>query len=324
MDVPIPEIHPNEVLVQTKACGICGTDIHMMKGWGYKPTLPHIMGHEPAGVVVKAGESVTSVKPGDRVIPNIFQSCGRCRYCLEGRETLCEALEGIIGVQSQGAFAEYFKTVEQNLFILPDEIDFARGCVIADAVVTAVHAIKNANIAIGENVAVIGAGGVGQNVISLARHRGAEVVAIDVDEEKLSFARKAGAGRSILFTAEEMPRVLKDCAVVMDCVGRNITLSKTLEYAGKGARVIIIGYENETVEIKPQLFAQKELLVRGSRSGTKRDTLEAIQYVRSGILKPHVSDCYRLEDINQAMQKVSEGKAMGRVVITFGEGGERL
>ncbi len=315
--LPVPEIESNEVLVKTKACGICGTDIHIMNGWGYLPELPHILGHEPAGIVVKVGDGVRTLKPGDRVIPNIFHSCGSCHYCLQGRETLCDELGGITGVTRSGAFAECFKASEQNLFILPDEIDYAQGCVIADAVVTAVHAVRNADIQSYETVAVIGAGGVGQIVITLAGHQGADVFAFDVNEEKLVMARRLGAQRTVLFGAAEMVEALKQCDVIMECVGRSSTLQTVVEGAKKGARIIVIGYENEAAGIRPQLLAQKELLLMGSRSGTKLDTFEAIRYVQKGILQPYISDYYELKHINQAIRTLADGKAKGRVVITF-------
>lgn len=316
-EVPVPEIEPHEVLVKTMACGICGTDVHIVQGWGYTPSLPHIPGHEPAGIVIRTGSQVRTWKPGDRVIPNIFQSCGRCEFCLRGCETICDNLTGITGVTVQGAFAEYFKAAESQLCMLPDEIDFVQGCVIADAVVTAVHAVKLANVRPLEKVAVFGVGGVGQNVISLAKHRRAFVTAIDVNENKLALAGQLGADRALLLHEQAVVEALKQCNAVFDCVGNKVTLGNILAHAGKGSRTILIGYEKEPVEISPQWFAQKEMLLRGSRSGTIRDTREAIQYVRRGVLSPHISDCFELEHINRAIQLVGGGEAMGRVVIVF-------
>lgn len=109
LDVPIPEIGDDEVLVRTMCCGICGTDLHMVEGFGYVPKLPHIPGHEPSGVVERVGRSVTTFKPGDRVVPHLFLTCGRCRYCLEGRDSMCADLKGIIGVLVDGALAEVSK-----------------------------------------------------------------------------------------------------------------------------------------------------------------------------------------------------------------------
>ncbi len=118
-DVPIPEIGPEEVLVETRCCGICGTDLHILKGFGYVPKLPHILGHEPSGVVAQVGSKVTHLKPGDRVVPHLFFTCGECFYCRAGRDQQCLNLKGLLGVLSPGAFAEYFKTPGINLFPCP-------------------------------------------------------------------------------------------------------------------------------------------------------------------------------------------------------------
>src|SRR5919109_5609733 len=109
-EVPTPSPSPDEVLVRTEACAICGTDLHIADGWGYTPELPFIMGHEAAGVVAEAGANVTDFKVGDRVVPNIFFSCGECSYCRAGRETQCLNLDGILGVlKHPGGYGQYFK-----------------------------------------------------------------------------------------------------------------------------------------------------------------------------------------------------------------------
>lgn len=119
-DFPEPVIGRGEVLVQTRAVGICGTDLHILDGWGYVPDLPHVMGHEPAGTVAAIGEDVQGFKVGDRVVPNIFYACGNCLYCRAGRETLCLNLGGILGVMGHhGAYAQYFKIPGRQLFHLP-------------------------------------------------------------------------------------------------------------------------------------------------------------------------------------------------------------
>src|SRR5947207_14745905 len=114
-DVQMPSIGPDEVLVETRTSGICGTDLHILAGHGYVPALPHILGHEPAGVIVETGRDVTSVKAGDRVVPHLFFSCNSCRYCRSVRTQQCENLRGILGVLCPGAFAEYFKVPAENL-----------------------------------------------------------------------------------------------------------------------------------------------------------------------------------------------------------------
>ena len=123
-EVPAPEIRPDEVLVETRACAICRTDLHISDGLAYVPKLPHIPGHEPAGVVAKVGVNVTNLSVGQRVAPNLFFTCGQCYYCRVGRDTQCTDLKGLLGVSVNGAFAEYFVALAGTLFVLPDNISF--------------------------------------------------------------------------------------------------------------------------------------------------------------------------------------------------------
>src|SRR5947209_20200235 len=108
-EAPAPVIDANEVLIETRTSGICGTDLHILAGHGYVPSLPHILGHEPAGVVLETGSQVKNVQAGDRVVPHLFFTCNSCRYCRTGRHQQCEHLGGILGVLMPGAFASMFK-----------------------------------------------------------------------------------------------------------------------------------------------------------------------------------------------------------------------
>ena len=120
--------------------------------------LPHILGHEPAGVIAQVGSKVTHLRPGDRVVPHLFFTCGSCYFCRVGRDQQCSNLKGILGVLSPGAFAEYFKAPAANLFVLPDKVPFDVGGLVADAVVTSVHAVKRANLRLQDTAVVIGDG----------------------------------------------------------------------------------------------------------------------------------------------------------------------
>jgi D-arabinose 1-dehydrogenase-like Zn-dependent alcohol dehydrogenase len=175
-DRPIPRIGPHEVLIQTKACGICGTDLHILDGHGYVPQLPHILGHEPAGVIAEIGSEVMGLNPGDRVVPHLFITCNQCYFCRTGRQQQCANLSGIIGVLVDGAFAEYFKAPATNFFRLPDTIPFDMGGLAADAVITSVHAFRRSGLAIGESAAIIGVGGIGQVLVQILKRAGVHVL----------------------------------------------------------------------------------------------------------------------------------------------------
>jgi len=168
--VPIPEIGPEEVLVDVKACGICGSDIHIVyEGVTPTPYTPITLGHEPSGVIEKVGSEVTDWKTGDRVTINPFLTCGKCINCLSGNSQICLSRR-VIGIHAEGGLAEFLRVPAKNLVRLPQPIPFDQGAIIADAVATPFHAItKRGNIRAGEKMAVFGCGGLGIHAVQIAR-----------------------------------------------------------------------------------------------------------------------------------------------------------
>ncbi len=322
-ELPMPEAGPGEVLVRTKACGICATDLHILAGWGYQPRLPFVMGHEPAGVVAAVGAGVTGFAPGDRVVPNIFYTCGNCRYCRTNRETLCTNLGGILGVlDHHGAYADYFKVPARQLFHLPAHIPFADGAVIADAVVCAMHALKQrARLYPGDWVLVIGVGGVGLSVLQAARVAGAHVIATDISAAKVAQAGQMGATALLLADVQEVVEQIKALTggegvdVVFDCHGSEQTIAHGVKALRKNGRLVIIGYTQETWPLAPQWLSRFELEIVGSRSGGRQDTVDAIDLVAGSQWQSIVSDYFSLEQINEALALLKSGKALGRIVI---------
>lgn len=323
-DVPIPEIGPEEVLVETRCCGICGTDLHILKGFGYVPKLPHILGHEPAGVVAKVGSKVTHLRPGDHVVPHLFFTCGECYYCRAERDQQCLNLKGLLGVLSPGAFAEYFKAPGANLFPLSEKVPFDVGGLVADAVVTAVHAVGRSGLQAGETAVVLGAGGIGQVLIQLLRSRGIRVVAVSRSDAKLALARECGAHLVLRSGEPETASTLREftgtggAQCVFDCVGSAQTLRDSADYVIRCGRIIVIGEERDDTPINTTEIAQRELEIIGSRNGTRRDTVEAIKLLEAGVVNPPIAQRFRLEEINEAYDAVRHG-ASGRVVVVVKE-----
>src|SRR5437868_284493 len=194
-NIPVPEIDADEVLVQVKAVGLCGSDVHIVYE-GVTPTAfkPITLGHEPAGVVARVGSKVQGWTPGDRVsvLPLLF--CGTCPRCLRGQSQVCEQRR-VIGIQAEGALAEYLKVPAKNLVRLPDNVPFSVGAIITDAVATPFHAlIDRAALKSGESIAIFGLGGLGLHAVQIAKLAGARsVIGVDVRPEQLERARQAGA-----------------------------------------------------------------------------------------------------------------------------------
>ena len=323
-DVPIPEPGYGEVLVRTKACGICGTDLHIIDGSGYKPKLPHVLGHEPSGVVEKLGEGTHRLKVGERVIPNIFFTCGECFYCRTNRETLCVNFRGALGVGIPGGYAEFFLAPERNLFTLPPNIPFPEGGVIADAVVTAVHAVRRrAMVKAGDKVLVIGLGGVGQSIIQVAKESGATVIATGRREVRLRQAKAMGSDHLVNSSSQDVGEATKSLTegsgadIVIDNVGSRETVAQSISAVKKGGRIVMIGESDDTIPLSTFQLCTNEFEIIGSRSGGRQDTIEAIQLVASGIVTPYVSDKFPLEEVNEAFKKIQESQVLGRAVVSF-------
>ncbi len=322
-DVPVPGISGDEVLVETKFCGICGTDLHIVEGKGYVPKLPHILGHEPSGVVAKVGAGVTGLKPGDRVVPYLFITCGRCWYCRSGRDSMCADLGGIIGVTTNGAFAQMFKAPARNLFVLPESVPFDLGALAADAVITSVHAVYDrGGLGTASSAAVVGAGGVGQVVIQLLKHLNKRVIAVSRSESKLAVARSIGADAAWRAGDPSIGGLSRGVSpdgidVVFDCVGSDESMKDALAMVRRCGRIVIVGEEEARLPADTTAIAQRELEVVGSRNGSRMNMQAALELLGRGVVRPVISEVFALEDANRALGRVARG-ASGRVVLKLG------
>jgi len=197
-EVETPKINQDEILVKIKACGVCNTDLHYIDHG--VPTFkkpPMILGHEPSGVVAEVGSEVKNFKEGDLVlIPPVF-SCGYCPNCRLGRENICFNML-MLGNHIDGAYAEYTKAPAKDCQHLPEDFPLEESSIIADAISTPYHAVKNrAQVKPGDSVIVFGCGGVGINVVQMAAASGGSVIAVDIVDKKLEIAKQLGAQHTI-------------------------------------------------------------------------------------------------------------------------------
>ncbi len=322
-DVPVPTIMPDEVLVETRTCGICRTDLHIQSGLAYIPHLPHIPGHEPAGVVAAVGANVKDFSVGQRVVPHLFVSGGECCYSRTGRHAQTMNLQGIIGVTMPGAFAEYFKAPARNLLHMPDSVPFDVGGLTSCAVITAVHAYRKMKLQAGDVAVVVGAGGIGQIMIQILRHAGIRVVAASRSKESLELARKNGATLCVQLdspTAAEQVRAFAGpqtdgAHCVIDMVGLASTMKASADFVMRCGQIIVIGEETDFPPIDTIHIAQRELEIIGSRNGGFQDAADSLKMMSDGIITPPIAEHFPLERINDAMGLLRSGKAHGRIVI---------
>src|SRR5258705_1405007 len=194
-DMPMPQAGPADVLVRVHACGIGLTVVNLLATPGRVTSYPRIPGHEIAGDVVGIGAAVRSIKVGQRVTNHFYLTCGQCKQCRAGRETLCLNQRGNIGAAIDGGYAEYIALPERNIVSIPDSVSYVDAAVASDAIATPYHAgQKEARLVPGDSVLIVGAGGgVGIHMVQMAKLCGARVLAADIGDDKLALAKSMGA-----------------------------------------------------------------------------------------------------------------------------------
>ena len=322
-ELPAPQPGPGEVLLRVRACGIDGTDLKLLDGFGYVPELPFVMGHEIAGEVIECGADVTGFSVGDRVVVYNFVTCGSCVYCRSFRDQLCLDMRGIVGILDvPGGYAETVCLPAQQLIGLPDGVTFADGATCCDAGMTALHAVDRADVSIGDRVLVIGVGGVGSIVTQILAASGVEVIAVDADAGKESWARAQGAATFLSASAAELVDELlrrsggMGVDRVIDVVGLEDTMRAGFAALRRGGRMVIVGYTPEALPLPGKELAQNEKEVIGARAGRRDDLRRCLALYRTGKLRSIVRASYPLQQVNEALDEL-RGGVIGRIVLTF-------
>jgi len=326
--VPIPNPGPNDVLVKVRACGVGGTVSNFMMGEMSRDPklLPKIPGDEIAGEVAEIGSQVQDFKVGDRAIVYLFVTCGKCKFCLGGRNDLCMNFGGWIGRHRNGGYAEYALVPGGNLFRLADEIPFVEATTISTAVASAVHALKSrAQVMLDDDVMIVGAaGGVGVHVVQLAKVLGGRVFAVDIDDEKLRRLKEYGADFLINASTTDVPEQVKKLTdgkgvhVAVDFVGTSKSLTDSLSSLGRGARLVNLAtHPGVKFEVTASQLVLNETIITGSRYTTKHEFLEAMELVKTSRVKPVVGKTSGLEDVERLHVMIAENKLFGRAALVL-------
>jgi len=288
-NVPEPELASHDILIQVKACGICGSDVHGYDGSTGRRIPPIIMGHEAAGVISKVGPDVRSFKVGDRVTFDSTVSCGHCAYCLVGEVNLCDNRQ-VLGVscgdyRRNGAFAEYVAVPEHIVYSLPDSFEYEKAALI-EAVSIAVHAAKITNIEQGSTCVIIGAGMIGLLAVQAFKHFGCmKVFAVDLEQSKLDTAKKLGADDTFLATDPYLFAKLNAAAggrgidIAAEVVGAQKSITTAIEAVRRGGKVTLIGNLSPKVEIPLQTVVTRQISLLGScaSAGEYRECIELME-----------------------------------------------
>ncbi|MEM4288046.1 MAG: zinc-binding dehydrogenase [Candidatus Caldarchaeum sp.] len=322
VDVDAPKPGYGEVLVKVAACGVCATDLHYLHGVPTFKKPPLILGHEISGTVAEVGEGVRGFSVGDWVLVPPVLSCGVCSRCLEGRDNICESMQ-MVGNHVDGGFAEYVKAPARNLVRLPESLPLKESSIISDAVSTPYHAVKNRGaVRGGEWVAVIGCGGVGINAVQIASALGGLVIAVDIDDRKLQLAKQLGAVETINTREAELGKAVQKIVgggvdVAFEVVGKPATLEQALSIVRPGGRLVVVGYSAENWSMRVSRLMFREIAVVGSLGCRLAEYPSIVNMVRTGKIKlePVISDRLRLEDVNEGLKRLEEGKVVGRQIV---------
>ena len=321
-EVPVRKLKDNEVKIQVKYCGICGTDIHIFHGDGgcCDVTPPLVPGHEFSGVVAEVGAGVKTVKVGDRVTGDPNDMCGECYFCKNGMQHFCKNNIGI-GTTVDGGFAEYVIMREKQVYKVSDELSFIEAA-MAEPISCCLHGIDLCNIKAGDTVLVMGGGPIGMIMMQLAKNAGAsKVIMSEPVEEKREQALKLGATKTIDPLHEDVEAVLAEYCenvnVVIECVGNVHTQADAVRFAGKGATIMYFGLAapEESFPIRPDDIFKKELHITSSYINPYSFE-RAIQILESGTveLESLITNVVPLDEIADVFTK-PEYRRTGKVMI---------
>ncbi|MGV9309678.1 NAD(P)-dependent alcohol dehydrogenase [Nonomuraea sp. NPDC003727] len=323
-DVPDPEISgPLDVLVEIGGTGLCRTDLHIVEGqWAEKSgvALPYTIGHENAGWVRDVGSAVTGVQPGDAVILHPLVSCGLCRACRAGDDVHC-ANAKFPGIDTDGGMAEFLLTNARSVVKLDPSMEPADVAALADAGLTAYHAVRKALPLLypGTQVVVIGAGGLGHiGVQCLTAMASAEIIVVDRSQAALELAKGLGATHTVPADGSQLNAVTdltggRGAHVVLDFVGEGGTEAEGVAMLRRAGSYFVIGYGGR-VEIPTIDIISNEINVIGNLVGSYNDLDELMALTAQGKVHLHTRK-YPLEAVNEAMDDLDSGRLQGRGIL---------
>lgn len=325
LEVPVPEIGPDQVLVRSTLTGICGSDTHALAGGHPFLYPPYVPGHEAVGVVSQTGSNVTGLPTGTRVLLKPNLACGDCDNCRAGRTNACQNLAWIGCDPSgahPGAMADYFVAPAANLFVLPDGVSDAAG-VLVECLATPVHAVAMAGDLTGQRVLVIGAGTIGVLTVIAARHAGAsDIVCVDLEQWKLDRAQQQGASGGVLATEDDVVDRVQGTLggaadAVFDCVAHSSTVKQGMAALRRAGSLFIVGVPPAPFEVDLPVVQDWEIRLQGSAAYTARDIETALAIAAAGGIPVDaiVTEQYDLADAAAAFHSAS-ANASGKVLVS--------
>lgn len=315
-EVDKPTLQDNEVVIQTRRIGVCGSDIHVFHGLHPYTSYPVVQGHEVSGIVAEVGSQVEGLAPGDKVTFTPQVTCGKCYPCTHGMYHICESLK-VMGFQTGGAAQEYVAIDADKVLKVPENVTLDQAAMV-EPISVAVRALSRAGEDIqGKNVLVLGAGTIGNLVAQVAKAYGAKAVMItDLSDYKLDKAKECGIDFVVSPDKEDLSEaILRDCGpdradLILECVGVQETVTQAIENARKGTTIVVVGVFSEKLEVDLGLVQDRELSLVGTLMYQKQDYQRAIELVASGRLSLDAMITHRFpfEQYLDAYQTIEEAK----------------
>jgi L-iditol 2-dehydrogenase len=324
-NVSISEIGPEEVLVQVKACALCGSDLHAYLGKHPKIVFPIILGHEFAGVICQKGKNVSGWEIGQRVCASPTLPCGKCDPCRQGKTNICVEARSI-GFNVDGAYSQYVIIPQQNLYFLPDSVSFDEASMIQTLTVAYNGVKRRGEIKIQDQVLIFGCGPIGLCALVAAKASGAKVVMVDTLDYRLSIAKTMGADEAFNSAKVDIVKSTLDLTrgrgidKVIEAVGgeQDITLGQTTQVVKRGGLIVLIGtFSMNKATLRITEFKARELELRGSQGGPGA-WQECIDLVASRRLRlePLISHRLSLQEVEKGLQLMrSKTENVMKVII---------
>lgn len=321
-NVKTPEIGPNEILVRVKACGVNRLDLLLRNGDISDAPLPHICGSEVAGIIEKTGSKVSPRKVGDKVVIAPWIFCGKCEQCKKGEETTCPNGD-ILGMRSNGGYAEFVKVPAVNAVKIPDKLSFREAAAVTLSMLTAWRMLTaKAKLKKNETVLIhAGGSGVGSSAIQIGKYLGAKIIATASTDEKRKNASKLGADIVIDSKADGLSsRIMKETNgngvdVVFEHIGKD-TWQESMKSLKKNGRIVTCGgttgYE---VNFDTGEVIYSELTILGSRGGTCAELKHVLDLVAKKKIKPIIDKEFLLEKAAEAQERMENRKQFGKILL---------
>ena len=323
VEPPVPA--PDQMLVRVAACGVCGHDLANRAGHFPHTRLPAVMGHEVAGTVEQVGPLVEGFSEGDRVVMIQRLPCGLCHLCRSGRENVCTSGPGFYGEDIPGGYGSHVIASARNAVKLPESIPLEVACTLSCAIGTGLHALRRADLDLGDTVVVTGAsGGVGLHTVKLARLAGLRVIAVSSSDAKADRLKEAGADEVVIVPDLKFHRQVREltdgigCHGVIEIAGRPTFESSVRALRGGGRMVVVGNVDPGAVLFNPAMAILRELDFVGSAHATLSDLRQVVSLVASGRIAPEIAGMLPVEEAAEAHRRMAARATSGRMVLVHG------